>query len=169
MNAPSRSFQGGGSRSSRTRDGMRWTLMRQRRTVLTRTAKSCGPDTLTPVSSWRRQTADDGGKRARLTGESTKETVKPLRGECRVISGVTVVTTLVCFLFCTQGCGCIERPAFPAPSGFIGRDVLAKLGRIASREYGIVSQRHCEEHLRRSNPASLTSAKKAGLLRLCSQ
>jgi hypothetical protein len=50
-----------------------------------RTAKSCGPDTLTPVSSWRRQTADDGGKRARLTGESTKETVKPLRRECRLV------------------------------------------------------------------------------------
>jgi len=33
-----------------------------------------------------------------------------------VISGVTVVTTLVCSFICTRGCGCIERPAFPAPS-----------------------------------------------------
>jgi hypothetical protein len=32
------------------------------------------------------------------TGESTKETVKPLRGECRRDVGVPVVTTLVCFL-----------------------------------------------------------------------
>jgi hypothetical protein len=32
--------------------------------------------------------------------------------------GVTVVTTLVCFLFCMRGCGRIERPAFPAPSEF---------------------------------------------------
>ena len=32
-------------------------------------------------------------------------------------SGVTVVTTLVCFIFYrTRGCGRIERPAFPAPS-----------------------------------------------------
>jgi hypothetical protein len=32
-------------------------------------------------------------------------------------TGVTVVTTLVCFFtFCTRGCGRIERPAFPAPS-----------------------------------------------------
>jgi hypothetical protein len=31
-------------------------------------------------------------------------------------AGVTVVTTLVCFFICTRGCGCIERPAFPAPS-----------------------------------------------------
>jgi hypothetical protein len=36
--------------------------------------------------------------------------------------GVTVVTTLVCFLFCTQGCGRIARPAFPAPFDFIGQD-----------------------------------------------
>src|SRR5579863_8747869 len=33
------------------------------------------------------------------------------------VSGVTVVTTLVCFHFHrTQGCGRVERPAFPAPS-----------------------------------------------------
>jgi hypothetical protein len=31
-------------------------------------------------------------------------------------SGVTVVTCLRAFYFCTQGCGRIERPAFPAPS-----------------------------------------------------
>jgi hypothetical protein len=33
-----------------------------------------------------------------VTGKSTQETVEPLRGECRTLSGVTVVTTLVCFL-----------------------------------------------------------------------
>jgi hypothetical protein len=31
------------------------------------------------------------------------------------VSGVTVVTCLRAFYFCTQGCGRIERPAFPAP------------------------------------------------------
>ena len=29
--------------------------------------------------------ADDGDKQSPVTGESTKEAVKPLRGECRVI------------------------------------------------------------------------------------
>src|SRR6202166_1532887 len=64
----------GGSRSSRTRGGMRWT----RGSALTngavaRTAKSCGPDTPTLVSSWRkRYPRNDGGKQARFTGESTK-------------------------------------------------------------------------------------------------
>jgi hypothetical protein len=86
--------QRGVSRSSRTRDGMRWTRQRlardgvagriersvsdQRasgREMLLRTAKSCGPDAPTLVSSLRscvgptglRQniSADDGGKRAR--------------------------------------------------------------------------------------------------------
>jgi hypothetical protein len=31
------------------------------------------------------------------------------------VSGVTVVTCLRAFYFCTQGCGRVERPAFPAP------------------------------------------------------
>src|SRR3981081_3027203 len=35
--------------------------------------------------------------------------------------GVTVVTTLVCFLLCTRGCGRIRRPAFPPPSEFGGK------------------------------------------------
>jgi hypothetical protein len=90
---PSRPTQQGRSRSSRTQgagcDGRGWCFRRERQS---RTAKSCGPDTLTPVSSWRRQTAGDGGKRARLTGESTKETVKPLRAGMPDVSGGPVVT-----------------------------------------------------------------------------
>jgi hypothetical protein len=45
------------------------------------------------------------------------------------VSGVTVVTCLRAFYFCTQGCGRIERPAFPAPSVLGGQDVKAKLAR----------------------------------------
>ena len=45
--------------------------------AIKRTAKSCGPDIPTLMSSW--PCADDGGKKARLTGESTKETVKTIR------------------------------------------------------------------------------------------
>jgi hypothetical protein len=51
-----------------------------------RTAKSCGLDIPTLISSLRgHDLAGDGGKKARLTRESTKETVKPSRGECRVL------------------------------------------------------------------------------------
>ena len=48
--------QRGGSRSSRTRGGMRWTLLaRKDEARLRRTAKSCGPDAPTLESSWWRQ------------------------------------------------------------------------------------------------------------------
>src|SRR5215212_11484734 len=53
------------------------------------------------------------------------------------VSGVTVVTTLVCFLFCMRGCGRIERPAFPAPSDgeqeFPGKTRAAPAARPRSR------------------------------------
>ena len=70
------------------------------------------------VWSWTPSAGVDGGYQAWYAGESTKETVTPLRGECRVSFGVTVVTMLVCFVFqnCMRGCGRIKRPAFPAPS-----------------------------------------------------
>ena len=37
-----------------------------------RTEKTCGPDTPTLVSSWRNNSAGDGGQKARSTGESTE-------------------------------------------------------------------------------------------------
>jgi len=33
------------------------------------------------------------------------------------------------FFSAARGCGCIEHPAFPAPSTFSGRQVHARLGR----------------------------------------
>ena len=54
------------------------------------------------------------------------------------------MTTLVCFLLCTRGCGRIRRPAFPAPSLAEGVARPANLGRIAPRECGGVSLRHSE-------------------------
>ena len=51
------------------------------------------------------------------------------------VSGVTVVTMLVCFvLFRTRGCGRVGRPAFPAPSEFSGRDVHKQNSGISGRE-----------------------------------
>jgi hypothetical protein len=57
------------------------------------------------------------------------------------ISGVTVVTTLVCFVFqnCMRGCGRIERPAFPAPSDCRRRDFRQKLARNMRRDRDVVS------------------------------
>src|SRR5258708_39046782 len=47
---------------------------------------------------------------------------------------------LVCvFLqFCTRDRRCSAHPAFPAPSVIIGRNFLAKLGRIAPRDRGVM-------------------------------
>src|SRR3981081_4904817 len=52
--------------------------------------------------------------------------------------GVTVVTTLVCFLLCTRGCGRIRRPAFPAPSVSESGIFTANLARGPRRERGTV-------------------------------
>ena len=70
-----------------------------------------------------------------VTGESTKETVKPLRGECRVISGVTVVTTLVCSLHLSHARLRARRaPGIPCALCFEGREIHAQLGRFTPRE-----------------------------------
>jgi hypothetical protein len=53
------------------------------RTTSTRTAKSCGPDISTLMSSLRNLFAGDGGKKARSPGRSRSKPLKPLRGECR--------------------------------------------------------------------------------------
>src|SRR4030088_27084 len=74
------------------------------------------------------------------------------------LTGEPVVTTLVCFLHCTRGCGCIGARHSPRPL-ISGREIHAYLGRIAPRECEsvslrqTVSRRHCEEALRRSNPS----------------
>jgi hypothetical protein len=57
-----------------------------RRAALSRTAKSWRPDTPTLVSSLPVTAGIDGGNKARLTEETTKETVTPSRRECRNVS-----------------------------------------------------------------------------------
>src|SRR5229473_6845249 len=42
------------------------------------------------------------------------------------------------FPFCTRDRGCSAHPAFPAPSDFKARNVWANLGRIESRERGVM-------------------------------
>src|ERR1700736_5563500 len=103
-----------------------------------RTAKSCGPDAPTLVSSWR-VSADDGGKQARSPGRARRKPLKPLRGECRAISGVTVVTNARVFYHTTRGCGRGGRPAFPPPSVFGGREVHGKTRAYRRRDRDGVS------------------------------
>src|SRR5260370_37493715 len=97
------------------------------REMLQRTAKSCGPDTPTLVSSLRscvgpaglRQnlSADDGGKRARSPGRVRHKPLKPLRAGMPGDSGVLVVTPVRSpNTKCTRGSGSTAHPAFPTPS-----------------------------------------------------
>jgi hypothetical protein len=105
-----------------------------------RTAKSCGPDASTPASSRRKQvSADDGDKQARSPGRARRKPLKPLRGECRAFSGVTVVTNARAYYQYTRGCGRIGRPAFPAPSEWRERYFPANLARNMRRDREIVS------------------------------
>jgi hypothetical protein len=46
--------------------------------------------------------------------------------------GVPVVTCLRAFFTCTQGCGCVAHPAFPAPC--FSRVCFPGLGHIVPRE-----------------------------------
>src|SRR6266571_5475395 len=111
--------------------------------MLKRTAKSCGSDAPRLASSFAEASRPNraldktisAGRRwqnSMVTEESTKEAVKTIARGMPGDSGVTVVTTLVCFiLFRTRGCGCIKRPAFPAPSDLQkARCSLANLARI---------------------------------------
>ena len=78
---------------------------------------------------------DNGGNQA-LTGESTKETVKPSRRESRSASAEPVCSCAHLLYLCTRDRGCSVHPAFPAPSVQMEGKRNAKLGQIMSRERG---------------------------------
>ena len=91
------------SRSSRYVGlGMQWT---QRRQVITSPDENARSGRRSRVvlapRPWRyvggKFAADNGGKKGRFPGESTKETVTPLRGESRDVLAVPVVLTRVLF------------------------------------------------------------------------
>jgi hypothetical protein len=101
------------------RGGMRRTQRRARRAMLLRTAKSCGPDISTLVSSLRSFPQATVAKEPDRRGErevSRKTIARGMPG----VSGVTVVTT-VHFLPRAH-----RRPAFPAPSDRRGREIDGK-------------------------------------------
>ena len=106
----------GGSRSSRTRGGMRWTSG-------LRTTSAGGADG-EAVWSWR---PDAGVKLARSVppamvarkpGHQGERGVsrKPPRREGRIASAEPVCSCAFFCAFCTRDRGCSAHPAFPAPS-----------------------------------------------------
>src|ERR1700704_2435615 len=98
---------------------MRWTWRCRRRTALTRTAKTCGPDVAVLASSCPGVHAPgaDGGKRAVLRGEHVISRKAIAQGmsdclRCPVCSCAHSST------HCARDLGCSAHPAFPAPSLF---------------------------------------------------
>ena len=109
-----------------------------RRAAGSRTVKPCGPGTSTLVSSLRAIR-----KRRWLTSPIHRgeygAAVKPLRRECRMFR--RTCGDYACgpsTLFCPRGCGCGQRPAFPAPSVLQGVQ-SAKLGHSMPRERSLMS------------------------------
>src|SRR5882757_7982055 len=76
------------------------------------TAKSCGPDAPTLVSSWR-VNRKRRWQPSMVTGESTKETVKTIARGMPGDSGVTVVTMLVCFFILHTRLRAQRAPGIP--------------------------------------------------------
>jgi hypothetical protein len=96
-----------------------------------RTAKSCGPDAPTLASSWRKATfANDGGKQARSPRRARRKPLKPLRGECRVISGVTVVTNARVYYTPRAAAGASSARHSLRPLNFRGQHAPVKLARM---------------------------------------
>ena len=77
MNLPVSPDERGGSRSSRTRGGMRWTQCLRRRTQAARTAKSCGPDAHMLASSSREANASRGRRWQKSLGSPGRARSKP--------------------------------------------------------------------------------------------
>jgi hypothetical protein len=103
----------GVSRSSRTRGGMRWTLI----VPLTNGARGGRRSrvVLTP-RRWRQvgggNFADDGGKKARSPGRARRKPLKPLRAGMPGCSGGLVVTTRVLSTFAHEAAGA-SAPGIP--------------------------------------------------------
>src|SRR5207248_97502 len=77
-----------------------------------RTAKSCGSDAPTLASSFA-VNARRRWQTSPVTGKSTKETVKTIAGGMPGVSGVTVVTMLVCFFILHARLRAHRAPGIP--------------------------------------------------------
>ena len=108
-----------------------------RRATHMRTAKSCGPDPPTLGSSWRVDPPATVANKPGHRGEHVigVKTIAQGKSDC---SGEPVVINSCAFYFCTRGYGCIEHPAFPAPSVWEGKEISGK-----PRAYRAARSRNC--------------------------
>src|SRR5260370_13164708 len=103
--------------------------------MLVRTAKSCRSDAPMPASSLREEAQATVSNKPGHRGErevSRKTIARGMPGDFRCDRGDYA---RVLFLFRTRGCGCIVRPAFPAPSDIRkGRTVTQTPGACGLRD-----------------------------------
>jgi hypothetical protein len=75
--------------------------------AILRTVKSCGPDTPTLVSSWRKKFRRRRWQESPVAEESAKQTVKTIARGMPGDSGVTVVTNSCAYLFAHEAAGAL--------------------------------------------------------------
>src|SRR6266576_4572708 len=110
--------------------------------MLLRTAKSCGPDTPTLVSSLRSRvgptglrqdiSVGDGGKRARSPGRARRKPLKPLRAGTPGDSGVLVYSCAF-YQYKVHARLRVQRASGVPHALYRARDFMQGLGRIAPR------------------------------------
>jgi hypothetical protein len=120
--SPIPSHTRGVSRSSRTWGGMRWTLMARRDEARQkRTAKSCGSDISTLISSRPRCSsivACDGDKKARSPGRARRKPLKPFAcGNAGLIRWTCGDLTRVLLFFAREAAGALDTRHSPRPLG----------------------------------------------------
>src|ERR1700677_2042971 len=75
-----------------------------------------------PCRARHADTAGDGVNKTLITGESTKERLKPLRGECRATPAASVVATLVCFFHLHARLRAQRTPGIPCALCFEAKE-----------------------------------------------
>src|SRR3984893_10991576 len=87
--------------------------------------------------------ADDGGKRARSPGRVRRKPLKPLRGECRAFSGVTVVTNARVYYTTRAAAGASGARHSLRPLIGEGGKFRAELARVKRRDREAVCEAVC--------------------------
>src|SRR6266568_8197904 len=114
---------------------MRWTQRSVRRALAVADGEAVWfwrPEAGVKFATTPTRRADDGVNKAVVPGKSAEETVKPLRGECRMFSGASAVNTGVHthYQYAHTRLRVHWAPGIPRALCFKGREFLAKLGRI---------------------------------------
>jgi hypothetical protein len=123
--------------------------------MLSRTAKSCGPDAPALASSWRNFASPTGQTKSypqatvtisRSPGRARRKPLKPSCVGMPGQPGKPAVTTLVCFLhFAHEAAGAPGTRHSPRPLFSLGGSFTHSSGGFRRGDGGAVSLRHCEE------------------------